>query len=82
MILVKLVQPWNAFVPILVTLFGKMKLINLVTFRNAFEPILVTLYTLLFEVTVSGITTFQFTGGLETPTILAVPNAFILYITF
>ena len=75
-------HPWNAWSLILVTLIGIDILIKLVTFWNAFTLIPVTLYTVLFEVTVAGITTFQFTGGLETPVISAVPNAFILYITF
>ncbi len=40
---VKLVQPLNAYLRILVTLSGIVKLVKLVQFLNAASPILVTL---------------------------------------
>jgi len=42
-ILVKLVQPLNAFLPILVTPLGMVKLVKPVQFQNASSPMLVTL---------------------------------------
>ena len=41
--LVKLVQPLNAFLPILVTPLGMVKLVKPVQFQNASSPMLVTL---------------------------------------
>ena len=51
-ILVKLVQPWNAKEPMLLTLFGIDILVKLVQYKNAYAPMLVTLFGIVYDVIV------------------------------